>query len=199
MTRAIWTAVLAAMLTAGAAGRSQAGIIYNNLPTDSYSPMGGVDISGTSSPFGLNSHTETFVAAASGTEADIKVPMGWFPGGTNTADFTLTLRNSSSSVLDVLQGTAPNILAPTLSVVEVFSTLHPFLTAGQTYTLTATPGSATTSDGWDNVDSNQPGTTTGFRVETASASVPEPSTYALMGIMGAVGVVGAWVRRKRAA
>jgi hypothetical protein len=189
-------AVLGLMVWASA--RSHAGIIYNNLPLDTYSPSGGEVVAGSNAQNGAHSVTEVFVATSSGTEADIKLAMVFFPGGTNTADFTLTLKDSSSNVLDVLHGIAPNGIGPTLSVVEVFSTLHPFLTAGQTYTLTASPGSATTNDGWDFGDSNQPGVTHGFRVETAASAVPEPSSLAMCGIAGAVGLIVAR-RRKRAA
>ena len=159
-----------------AAGRSQAGLIYDNLPTDTYRPLFGVAVGGADSPFGLITRTETFVAAASGTEADIKVAMWWVQGGSSTGDFTLTLMDSSSNVLDVLQGTAP-ANSGTVPVVEVFSTMSPFLTALQTYTLTASPGSATTYDGWEaNSDTNQQGTS-GFRVESAPLATPEPSTF----------------------
>jgi hypothetical protein len=37
------------------------------------------------------------------------------------------------------------------------------------------------------------------RITTATTAVPEPSTYALAGVMGAVGLIGAWMRRKRMA
>ncbi len=184
MTRAIWTAVLAAMLTAGAAGRSQADIIYNNLPTSTYTPGDGFAVLGASRAFGPASHTETFVAAASGTEGDIQVAMWWTPSSNSTADFTLTLKNTSNTVLDVLHGTAPNgDLGGPVSVVKVFSTLNPHLTAGQTYTLTATAGSANTFDTWEYQEDTNQLLTSGFLVEPAS--VPEPSTWAMLGLLAA--------------
>ena len=198
MTRAIQAAALAAVLAVGAAGSIQAGIIYDNLLTDSYSPTTGFTVSGTGSVVGSFTHTETFVAAVSGTEADIKVAMWWASAGNSTADFTLTLKDSSSNVLDVLQGTAPSNTS-TVPVVKVFTTLSPVLLAGQTYTLTATPTSATTFDAWEhNSDSVHPGTS-GFRVETAVTAVPEPATLAGAASAVVMGLGYALRRRKRAA
>jgi hypothetical protein len=185
MKQAIWTAVLATMLTTGVAGRCQADIIYNTLLSSTYTPSSGFSVLGAGRAFGPATHAETFVAAASGTEGDIQVAMWWTPsGGTSTADFTLTLRNSSNTVLDVLHGTAPNgSLGGTLSVIKIVSTVNPLLTAGQTYTLTASPGSSNTFDTWDDQNSTNPSFTSGFLVETTS--VPEPSSLTMISLLAA--------------
>ena len=183
-------AVLGLMVMA--AGRSQADVIYDNLIADTYTSGVGVGITSG------GSYTETFVAAASGIEADIKVAMVSVPTSGATSDFTLTLKDSFTNVLDVLHGTAPSLFAPPLSVVEVFSTLHPLLTAGQTYTLTASAGSATTVDQWAFGDSIHL-STAGFRVETAPIAIPEPSTFVGAATAVGFGLSCACRRRKRSA
>ncbi len=112
-----------------------------------------------------------------------------------TSDFTLTLRDSASNVLESWTANAP----PTSSftpVVEVDSASHPLLLQGQTYTLTA-DAAPTTWDAWEDFNDTFISGKSGFRVEGTAAAVPEPSTLALAGV-GGLGLIGyAWRRGMR--
>jgi hypothetical protein len=122
----------------------------------------------------------------------ILLPM-WHAAG--SADFSLTLKDSSSKVLESWTADAPDISSST-PVVQLTSVLHPLLHQGQTYSLTAI-GLDTTLDAWDAGDSFNL-SKAGFRVEGVSTTAaPEPSSLTLLGL-GALGLLGyRWRRRKQ--
>ncbi len=178
-------------LTTGQA--SAGGVIYDNLPTETYVTSGGYGIFGSSAVFrGPYSHSESFVARATADLGDIKVAV-WYEG-VYTSDFTLTLTDSKSSVLETWTADAPASIASAIPVVEVDSVLHPLLLQGQTYTLTASPASPTTLDSWEDQSDTYTNGKSGFRVE--GAAVPEPGALTSAGTAALIGLACARRRRK---
>ena len=195
MKRTILILVALALLL-GTGGQAKAGIIYDNLPTDTYQPASGPTVSGPTSPVGGPfSHSESFVAGMSANLGSVELAM-WHAGG--TTGFTLTLTDSGANVLESWHANAAPISSAT-PVVQVLSLSHPFLLLGQTYNLSSVADSSTW-DAWEfSSDTFIPGKS-GFRVDSSgTTAVPEPATMTMLGI-GIAGLAGyGWRRRKQQA
>ncbi len=193
------TLMLTALTLLFGAGRGKADFIYDNLPYETYKPVAGYTVSGSSSSVGFNEgHTESFIAGASANLSDVQIAM-WSDGFPSTSGFTLTLTDASNDTLESWHALAPTGNANvTIPVVQVDSVLHPLLQAGQRYYLTASADS-TTADAWEANSDTYTQTIAGFRVDGESSVVtPEPSTLTLLGI-GAVSMLGwRWRHRKKA-
>jgi hypothetical protein len=175
-------AILVSLILASLAPQAKADIIYDNLVSTTYSANAGWSVDGANIQFGPHSHSEPFVAGATANLTDVLLPM-W---GSPSLAFNLSLTDSSNTVLESWTGLAAELtsLSP-ISVVDVASVLHPLLTSGDTYTLTASPANADTDDAWDYFNSLNPGTPTnpgksGFRV-LGQTTTPEPASLTLLG------------------
>jgi hypothetical protein len=179
--------------------------IYQNLVTEGtyqpYSPgawgfgITGADTAGLP-PF-LESHSQSasFVATSTAQLSAVFVAISNVYG---SSAFNLSLTDSSGDVLEFWTGLLPPapLGAGLDPVVDVASVLHPLLTSGHEYTLTASAGDPTTYDGWNIYPAALNGTptvngvegsgTVGFDVVGSSATVPEPRSVviALIGITG---------------
>src|SRR5690348_2238866 len=127
---------MATLVAIGCTTAAEGGVIYNNLAAESYVPGSGPIISGPLSSVGEQSHSESFVAAATANLEKILIPICSVSG---TNGFNLTLTDSSNNVLESWSGLiAPLFVQDYLFNVEAVSVSHSLLQSGHTYTLTAT-------------------------------------------------------------
>jgi hypothetical protein len=167
-------AILVPLILASVAPQARADIIYDNLAhAPTYTAMGGFDILGSNRPFGPQSVTTSFVAGVSGNLTDVLVPI-W--GG---AAFDFSLTNSSHTVLESWTALAAPSQFGAVPVVDIASVLHPLLTSGDTYTLTASPNNANTDDTWDS--QNSLNFFPGSQVLGTPLATPEPASLTLLG------------------
>jgi hypothetical protein len=193
-------AILVVLILASIGPQAKADpIIYNNLVSTTYVAIAGYTVEGANEPLGQISYSQTFVAGVTADLSDILLPM-WTIGSPTSPAFNFSLTNSSNTVLESWTGLVATDGAgyppPTISVMDVASVLHPLLTKGDTYTLTASPNNASTSDGWDVRNSLDPGITSGFRVLGEGTTTPEPATLTLLGT-GLLAFGGLRLRRWR--
>jgi hypothetical protein len=183
------TSTLALAIVLGTVAHAGAGnVIYDNLAATTYTPNSGDTVSTAASVLGFDSsHSETFTAATTDNLGAVLIAM-WNVTGDNTFDLTLT--DSSSNTLETFTGIAAAPIVPGASVVTVDSVVHPLLTAGDSYTLSAV-ATGTTWDAWDVTISLHGGS--GFRVLGASV-VPEPSSLTML--VGAFVGLGVFYRRR---
>jgi hypothetical protein len=175
ITKTVLSVALALILVSRAP-QAKADIIYDNLASTTYTPSTGISIIGANigTP---QSWSTTFVAGATGDLGDILLPM-W--GGPPSLAFDFRIQNSSNTVLESWTGlTAVTTTGGPRPVVDVTSMVHPLLSTGDTYTLTASPNNANTDDAWD-IDNTLTVGTVGFRVLSQTAT-PEPASLSLLG------------------
>lgn len=207
-------AVLALGLSLACLPAARADVIFTNFgPGDAYDTGSGLTISGVTSPVGATYiQGSNFTAGVTANLSEIDVPFflaagsGLFNLGLYADDGTGHL----GSLIESFQNIGPAVNSPG-SIFSVSSALHPLLSAGVSYWLIASPADTGSWVAWDfattgatstvytsldgsasyNADRGSPA----FRV--IGASVPEPSSIALLGLGGVAAAVG--LRRRRAA
>ena len=178
------------------------GIIFSDFgPGDTYNLIAGLSVGGSAGAFGTNiSEGAAFTAGFTATMSEIDAPFfnqGW-PGIFNLELHADNGSGEIGALLELFQNVGP--ATPAGGIFSVQSSLHPLLTAGNTYWLIATPADTSTAVYWNENSIPSYGTTyqdqngsvnyatnsllPAFRVLGASA-VPEPSSL-LLGLAGLV-------------
>jgi hypothetical protein len=194
----------AVALTMGSLSMSRAsgGIIYSDFGAgDTYNLTAGPSVGGSAGAFGVNIiEGAAFTAGFTETLTEIDAPFfnqGW-PGMFNLELHADNGSGEIGALLESFQNVGPATTAG--GIFSVYSSLHPLLTAGNTYWLIATPADTSTAVYWNENSIPSYGTTyqdingsvgystnsllPTFRVLGASA-VPEPSSL-LLGLAGLV-------------
>ena len=193
---------------------ASADVVYSTYgPGDSYDYGAGQTISG-SSFIGYAATGLEFSPTSDGNLASIDFSIG-FITGTNAITLSLYASNgfTTGTLLEHWSVTDLPNFGDNVSPLTVTSTSHSHLVVGTNYFLVASPGASNTGGGWyyNSIGATgsvyhsfaSPGTNGGtqtdtlpaVRVNATGASVPEPTTFAMLSIAGLV-LLG--VRMKRA-
>jgi PEP-CTERM motif-containing protein len=194
MRRGIAIAVISVAVIFVMHAPASASAIYDNLASTTYTPVSGVAVSGSLSVPGPFTRSASFVAGSTQNLGDVLLPI-WnvasFP-----ANFNLTLTNSSNTVLESWNDLLafPYDVPPPIPVMTIDSVLHPLLTMGSTYTLTASADNTRTYDAWSTTDTLGK-QQLGFRVDGPTPT-PEPGTLMLLSLGVVIMVAGRAFRRR---
>ncbi len=174
--------------------RAGAGYLFHDLVTEGEYARGNAWQVGAGHQPYVN-----FAAAETGNVSEVLAAI--WQSGTDSVQLTLT--DSSNQVLETWSGVAP-YFTTTVPVWDLVSVNHPLLISGEVYTLTASY-SGNVVVGWDYTGNSLHqaypplyfSTTYSGGVDVLdSSAVPEPSTFALLGL-GALGLaVRAYQRRQ---
>jgi hypothetical protein len=157
---------------------ASASILYSNFDGITFTGNGRT-ISSSFSP-SLN-----FTATDTGYLSSVLVAGDYSEGADS---FTFSLYDHSNTLIESWSTSFINVSGTVATLTSVTNAL---LTSGQNYTLIASPGDASASGDWRDFDAATPT----LRINGMD-SVPEPSTYALLGGVAALGFVTLRRRKK---